>query len=138
MSNKPEPSRCRYCGETHHRDLGCSFCGSLHTARFNIERIHPGMGLQHQNLVKLAGHLAAGLHKGFIQAHGRGEFDPTQKELDQATTWAIEEFIGTGYVLRDTPNGSMTEMDADAASSTRTTHPNLADKPEFNNKKDNS
>jgi hypothetical protein len=105
--------RCPYCGDRHHPDLGCSFCGDLQRARFDIERQHPGTGRPHQNLVKLAGHLAAGLHKGFLTAHGRGQFDPTQTELDQATIWAVEQFVGTRYILRDHPNGSMTELEKD-------------------------
>jgi hypothetical protein len=112
---KPQPllpsvPRCGYCGDSHHRDLACSFCSQIRSARYAIEQSHPGRGLQHQNLVKLAGHLASGMHEGFIRAHGRGNFDPTRQELDQAAKWALEQFLETGYVLRETPNGSMTTV----------------------------
>ena len=115
MSHKTEAlppplSRCRYCGRTHHYDLACPFCSDLQRAMVDIERKYPGTGLQHQNLVKFAAHLAAGLHQGYIQAHGRGGFDPTQTEMNTAAQWALEQFLDTGYVMRDEPNGSMTEV----------------------------
>jgi hypothetical protein len=107
--------KCEYCGEPHHFDLSCRFCSHMHDARRNIEENHPGEGLPHQNLVKLAGHLSAGIHNAFILAHGRGGFDPTREELNLAAQWAIEEFQGNTYCLREKPNGSMTDIRKPAA-----------------------
>jgi hypothetical protein len=104
------PLHCRYCGRQHSRDLGCAFCRDTQRARFEIERKRPGAGLQHENLTKLAGHLAAGLAEGFRTAHGRGQFDPTYQELQQAAAWALDQFLSSGYVLRSEPNGSMTSL----------------------------
>jgi hypothetical protein len=79
-------------------------------ARIAIERKHSGNGLPHQNLVKFAAHLAAGLDEGFIQARTRGRFDPAEEEFVQALTWAVEQFKSNGYCLRREPNGSMTDV----------------------------
>lgn len=118
MMRPPQPPRrpplppmqvyCPYCHKPRHRGLGCQFCGDLQTARRAIEEKHPGTGLAHQNLVKLAGHLAAGMNAGYVQAR-KGGFRPTRKELDQAAAWALERFTGILYVLPEKPNGSMTE-----------------------------
>ncbi len=102
---------CRYCGNKHHYDLGCQFCSQMQASRSNIKRGHQGEGLQHQNLVKLAGHLASGLHSGFIKAQGSGGFYPTREELTKAAEWALEEFNNTEYCLRSKPNGSMTRTE---------------------------
>ncbi len=102
---------CPQCGERHHRDVGCSYyCGEVARARYAIEKFYPGTGLQHQNLVKFSGHLAAGLHKAFTHSSSRAGFYPTRAELDQATALAVRQFLETEYVLRKTPNGSMTEL----------------------------
>ena len=101
---------CSYCGRSVARDLGCSFCNQIQRARYTIEQTHSGEGLQHQNLVKFAGHLAAGMHSGFMTAKSGG-FYPTRAELNQAATWALEQFLATQYVLREKPNGSMSAVD---------------------------
>jgi hypothetical protein len=50
------------------------------------------------------------MHEGFILAHSHGGFDPTREELNEAATWALEQFVGTEYVLREKPNGSTTAL----------------------------
>lgn len=104
---RPSRTNCPNCGEPCAFDVGCGPCRDVQRARHEIERVHPGEGLQHQNFVKFAGHLAAGLHSGLHRAKVAG-FHPTRDELDRAAAWALEQFLGTGYVLPREPNGSMT------------------------------